>query len=187
MRALPLCLTAACLTSAASLVAQTSFEPVALLAATAGQWQGELQYRDYQSNQWEGLPVKVTITAQADGVTIIRTAAFGDGPKTGTVWITTLVQIDPAARSVSYAAARKGRSFECGTAQLSQPQPARDSTHWVLIEAEQRIDGNSMAQVRETTTREGDSMVTLKEVNPLDDGKDEWLPRNRTVLTLVKP
>ena len=187
MRFLPLCLTAVGLTAASSLAAQTSYEPAALLAATTGQWQGELQYRDYQSNQWQGLPVKVTITAQADGVTIIRTAAFDDGPKTGTVWITTLLQIDPVARSVSYATARRGRAFERGIAQLSQPQPARDATHWVLVETEQRIDGNSQAQVRETTTRDGDSMMTLKEVNPLDDGKDEWLPRNRTVLKLVKP
>ena len=51
---------------------------------------------------------------------------------------------------------------------------------------ETRKDGDSLAQVRETTTRDGASMVTLKEVNPLDDGKDEWLPRNRTVLMRSK-
>jgi hypothetical protein len=63
--------------------------------------------------------------------------------------------------------------------------PPRDGTHWTIVTRENRIDGNSMAEVRETTTRDGAQMVTLKEVNPLDDGKDEWLPRNRTVLTFV--
>jgi hypothetical protein len=36
----------------------------ALLAQTAGRWQGELAYRDYQSNSWQALPVTVTIAAR---------------------------------------------------------------------------------------------------------------------------
>lgn len=173
--------------SATGLAATPPYEPAVLLAATQGQWQGELQYRDYQSNTWQGLPVKVTIAAPGDGLTVVRTAAFDDGPKTGTVWITTLRIVDPAAQTVAYAGARKGRAMDGGLVRISQPEPARDAAHWVLIESEQRIDGSSMAQVRETTTRDGDTLTTLKEVNPLDDGKDEWLPRNRTVLTLVRP
>ena len=161
--------------------------PADLLAATQGQWQGELQYRDYQSNKWEGLPVKVSIVSQPDGVTTVRTATFDDGPKTGTVWITTLVQVDPKAGRVTYVAARKGRALDSGSAAVALVAPAKDAQHWTLIETELRQDGNGMAQVRETTTRAGDSMITLKEVNPVDDGKDEWLPRNRTVLTRVKP
>ena len=168
------------------LAATRAYEPAALLVAPQGQWQGELQYRDYQSNKWEGLPVKVSIVAQGDGVSLVRTAAFDDGPKTGTVWITTLLQIDPVTRTITIATARAGRPMESGSAQLDQPMPAKDTTHWVLVETGLRRDGNGMAQVRETTTRDGNSMITLKEVNPVDDGKDDWLPRNRTVLKLVK-
>ena len=169
------------------LLAEPMLAPAELLAATAGRWTGELQYRDYETNQWQGLPVKVVIVSQPDGVTTVRTAAFDDGPKTGTVWITTLVQVDPKAGRVAYAGARKGRVLDSGSAALALSVPAKDARHWVLIETELRQDGGGMAQVRETTTRDGDRMITLKEVNPVDDGKDEWLPRNRTVLMRVKP
>ena len=175
----------------AASAAEPPLSPAALLAATAGQWQGELQYRDYQSNQWQGLPVTVAITSQPDGVTTVRTAAYDDGPKTGTVWITTLITVDPAAGQVAYATARKGRALESGMAALA-PSPAardatRDATHWSLVQTERRRDGNGMAQVRETTVRDGDSMITLKEVDPVGDGKTQWLPRNRTILKLVRP
>jgi hypothetical protein len=153
-----------------------------LLAQTAGQWSGQLQYRDYQSNQWEGLPVTVRIAVQPDGVTMIRTAEFDDGPQTGLVWITTITQLDAAGRTESYAQFRKGRAVDTGTAELSMPAPPRDAQHWTIVATQTRRDGDSMAQVRETTTRDGADMVTLKEVNPLDDGKNDWFPRNRLVL-----
>ena len=156
-----------------------------LLAATAGDWQGELQYRDYQSNKWEGLPVKVKVTAQGDGVTVVRTAAFDDGPKTGTVYITTVTQLDPATGRESYAAFRKNREPDSGAVQLSLGSGPRDLTHWTIIATETRKDGDSLAAVRETTTRNGTSLVTLKEVDPVDDGVTGWQPRNRTVLELA--
>ena len=187
MRATMMIGLAGALLAAPALAGAPSYEPAVLLNATQGQWQGELQYRDYQSNKWEGIPVKIAITVPGDGLTLVRTAAFDDGPKVGTVFITTLLIVDPAAQTINYAGARAGRAFESGSAKLSQPAPAKDAQHWVLVETALRRDGDSMAQVRETTTRDGDSMITLKEVNPVDDGKDEWLPRNRTVLTLVRP
>ncbi|MGB7656002.1 MAG: hypothetical protein WBL74_11030 [Novosphingobium sp.] len=165
------------------IAAQGKVDPISqVLAATAGNWTGKLQYRDYGTNQWEGLPVKIRIAVQPDGVTLVRSAAFDDGPKVGTVWITTISQFDPARGSESYASFRKGRELDTGTRTVAFAEPPRDQTHWTMVTLETRIDGNSPAQVRETTTRDGASMITLKEVNPLDDDKDEWLPRNRTVL-----
>ena len=184
---IPILLALAIALTASPVLAAPTLAPADLLAATAGRWTGELQYRDYETNQWQGLPVKVVIVSQPDGVTTVRTAAFDDGPRTGTVWITTLVQVDPKAGRVVYANARKGRTLDSGSAALVLAAPAKDARHWVLIETELRQDGGGMAQVRETTTRDGDRMITLKEVNPVDDGKDEWLPRNRTVLTQVSP
>jgi hypothetical protein len=39
--------------------------------------------------------------------------------------------------------------------------------------------------VRITTTRDGNSLQALKEVDFQDDDKAEWLSRNRTKLTLL--
>lgn len=173
---------------AASGASATTADPIslaALLAGTAGDWRGELQYRDYQSNTWQGLPMQVSVAVQPDHVTVIRTAAFDDGPQTGIVYITTISQLDPASGQQSYAVFRKGRAAEAGSTQLTLAAPPRGATHWSIVATETRRDGDSPAQVRETTTRDGAQLVTLKEVNPADDGKDDWLPRNRTVLTLV--
>jgi hypothetical protein len=83
--------------------------PAALLVGTAGQWQGELQYRDYQSNQWQGLPMKVAIVAQPDGVTLVRTASYDDWPQTGIVYITTVSQLDPAGADLCAVPQRPSR------------------------------------------------------------------------------
>ena len=161
-------------------------DPVSLLlAGTVGRWTGELQYRDYGNNTWQGLPMTVRIAAQPDGFTLVRTAAFDDGPQTGTVWITTVSQFDPASSSEAYAGFRKGREIDSGKRSLTLVGSPQDATHWAIVAIETRKDGDSLAQVRETTTRDGSTMVTVKEVNPLDDGKDEWLPRNRTMLKRI--
>ncbi len=155
------------------------------LAATQGRWTGELQYRDYQSDTWQGLPMTVTIMAQPDGVATVRTAQFDDGPQTGIVTITSVTMVDAAAATASYAFFRKGRATDVGSAAIVRFQPGTDANHWTLITTETRPDGDSVAQVRETTIRAGSSMTTLKEVNPVGDGVDNWLPRNRTVLVVA--
>jgi hypothetical protein len=152
-----------------------------LLLSTAGRWQGELQYRDYQSNQWQGLPVTVSVVAQPDGVTLVRTAAYDDGPATGTVHITTLSHLDVARGVQSYTGARKGRAIDSGEAKL-RIAAYRDDTHWTIVGEERRRDGDGMALVRETTTCDGDTLTTLKEVDPEGDGQAGFLPRNRTIL-----
>lgn len=158
-------------------------DAAAALAATAGEWQGELQYRDYQSNSWQGLPMRVTVQAQPDGVTTLRTARYDDGPQTGIVTITSVTLVDRAAGIASYAIARTGRALDSGVARIASFAPGNDAVHWTLVTTERRIDGDSMAQVRETTTRDGDMLTTLKEVDLEGDGVDAFAPRNRTLLT----
>jgi hypothetical protein len=160
-------------------------QAAAMLAGTAGQWSGELQYRDYQSDSWQGIPMTVAVVAQPDGVTTVRTAQFDDGPPTGIVTITTMGMVDVAATGFNYVGYRRLRAPDSGSAQISDVRAGSDATHWTIVTIENRLDGNSMAQVRETTTRDGDRLTTLKEVNPTDDNADTWLPRNRTILQRV--
>ncbi|MBS0255918.1 MAG: hypothetical protein JSS36_12120 [Proteobacteria bacterium] len=169
----------ALLAAAATPAPGTAIAP--LLAGTAGQWCGRLEYRDYQSDRWEGLPMATAITAQPDGVTMVRLSAFDDGPKVGLVWITGLEQFDPASGKLSYASARKGKAFATGSQQLD-PGALTDATHWQLIASEREIDGNAPALIRQTITRDGDRLTTLKEVADPAAATPAWKPRNRTVL-----
>ena len=160
--------------------------PVTVAAARqslVGQWQGKLEYRDYQADKWFGLPVEVSVRDGGDGVTLIRTADFDDGPQTGIVRITSVSMLDGAAETT--ATFRKARKPELSTATLALGAASKDSTHWTLIETATATDNNRPATLRLTTVRDGGKMVTLKEVDFTDDTKAEWLVRNRTTLERV--
>jgi hypothetical protein len=177
---------------AAALAAQAPATPpttvAPLSAATArqslvGTWQGKLEYRDYQADKWFGLPVKVRVSDGGDGVTLIRTADFDDGPKVGTVRITTISILDGTTETG--AAFRKGRKPELSTVALALTPASRDATHWTMVETETATDDDRPATLRSTTTRDGDRLVTLKEVDFTDDKVETWLVRNRTTLMRI--
>ena len=79
---------------------------VALQAGLTGHWSGALQYRDYQSDQLTSLPVATEIRVLTDGATEIEVSAFDDGPKSGTVFITTVSLFDPKSEAVRSASFR---------------------------------------------------------------------------------
>ncbi|MES2755683.1 MAG: hypothetical protein V4659_13590 [Pseudomonadota bacterium] len=151
-------------------------------ASLAGEWRGKLEYRDYGADRWFGLPVTVTIEAVPDGRTLIRKAAFDDGPRVGTVHITSVALFDPATSRETSASFRAGRPVEPDTATL-RLAASGDATHWTLIEERDGQDDDRPARIRETSVRDGAVLTTLKEVDFSDDGKAEWLVRNRTTLT----
>lgn len=157
----------------------------ALRLATVGAWEGKLEYRDYQSGRWFGLPMTARIETPGDGVTLVRKAAFDDGPQTGTVWITTVELLDPATGIETSAGFRKGRTPELSATTLRLAAPARDATHWTIIAQADGRDADRPARLRETTVRDGPVMTTLKEIDFLDDGGEAWIQRNRTTLTRV--
>ncbi len=150
-------------------------------ASLAGEWNAELQYRDYQSGQWQGIPFKTTIAMVADGVTQIRTSAYDDGPKAGTVWITTVTMLGKDGVTEYAATFRAGRPAEHEVARL-RIEAGRDPAHWVLVTELDGEDDNRPARIREVTTRDGDTVTTVKDVDFQDDTRAEWLTRNRTVL-----
>jgi hypothetical protein len=149
--------------------------------STIGRWQGKLEYRDYKEDKWFGLPVKVEVREGGDGVTLIRTADYDDGPKTGNVRITTVSMLAADGPHESSATFRKGRQVELETVALML-SAGRDATHWTLVETIQGEDDDRPATIRVTTKRDGASLVTVKEVDFSDDAKVNWLSRNRTTL-----
>ncbi|MBA3879104.1 MAG: hypothetical protein C0500_05260 [Sphingobium sp.] len=167
--------------------AQAEPDPVTLTsirAGLAGSWKGQLEYRDYQADRWFGLPVQVRIEIMRDGLTLIRHADFDDGPKTGIVTITSIALLDPATNREQSASFRKGRDAELGTATLRLTR-AEAADRWTIEEVQDGRDDDRPARIRETTKRDDATMVTLKEVDFLDDKAETWLTRNRTTLTRV--
>ena len=154
-------------------------------SSVVGRWEGKLEYRDYQADKWFGLPVKVEVRDGGDGVTLIRTADYDDGPQAGIVRITTVAMLGADGEHESSATFRKGRPVELETAALKLA-PGSDADHWVLTETIAGTDDDRLATIRLTTRRDGASLVTLKEVDFTDDAKVEWLTRNRTTLTLAR-
>jgi hypothetical protein len=154
-------------------------------ASLAGAWTGSLEYLDYTANKWFGIPVKTVIEDQGDGATMLRKSDFDDGPVIGMVRITSTELYDAKAGTVTTGTFRKGRAAELVTYSIRMDGVAGDSTHWVLIEESLAKDNNRPALLRLTTTRNGDRVETLKEVDFQDDDKVEWLQRNRTRLTRI--
>jgi hypothetical protein len=148
-----------------------------------GKWEGSLEYRDYAADKWFGIPVTTLIEDQDDGATIIRKSDFDDGPKVGNVRITSVELYDAAKGMVTTGTFRKGRTPELSTYTVRLSGVAVDGRHWTMVEESDGMDDNRPARLRLTTVRKGDSLQTLKEVDFLDDKKDEWLSRNRTTLT----
>jgi hypothetical protein len=160
--------------------------PVDIAAARqslVGKWEGSLEYRDYTADKWFGIPVKTLIEDQGDGATIIRKSDFDDGPKVGNVRITSVELYDATKGMITAGSFRKGRTPELSTYAIRLSGIAADATNWTMVEESDGMDDNRPARLRLTTVRKGDSLQTLKEVDFLDDKKDEWLSRNRTTLT----
>jgi hypothetical protein len=153
-------------------------------ASTVGQWQGQLQYLDYGSGEWQGIPVTVSVVLEGDGNTLTRRAAFDDGPRVGMVYITSLAMLDKEGVTEYSTGFRAGRTPELSSANLFLSM-ALDSERWTIRATREGTDDNRPARIRETTTRDGASLVTLKEVDFLDDEGEQWFSRNRTLLERV--
>lgn len=170
----------ACLITAPA-AAQTLPSPFELQAGLAGKWMGALGYRDYQSNKLFELPVTTEIRALPDKATVIRISLFDDGPKTGFVYITSASLYDPAASTVSTTTLRKGRAVETSTDAVTTIAYT-DPTHWVVRYESDGSDDDKPARLRTTETRNGDAVMTVKEVMPKADAAKGWQFRNQTRL-----
>jgi hypothetical protein len=174
------CVFAVLFTGSASLAATVTVAEAR--QSLVGHWKGKLEYRDYRSDAWFGLPVVVNIADGGDGVTQIRTADYDDGPKVGNVRITTVMMLGPGGDEESAATFRKGRAVELSKAKLAVAAASLSPTDWTMIETSQGEDADRPATLRLTTTRKDGKVVVLKEIDFSDDDKTEWLIRNRTTL-----
>ena len=75
-------------------------QPIALNASFAGEWTGQLQYRDYSNDQRVFLPTWLTVVADPDGSAVRFAYTFDDGPAR-VVRERLLVKLDSAAKTVA--------------------------------------------------------------------------------------
>lgn len=157
----------------------------ALRAALVGNWAGALGYRDYQTNTLSELPVVTTIAQAGDGVTQVRTSKFDEGGKRPPVWITTVSIDDTKASTVTSASFRKGRVPELETDKMSVTRYTGPQA-WTIVYAQTGEDDDKPAEIRVTETRNGDALLSKKEVRPVGGDDKTWRFRNQTRLQRVK-
>ena len=185
MRVIASLLILAAAAAAPAFAQPASVDIAAARAAMTGTWSGKLEYLDYTAKKWFGIPVSTQIEDQGDGATIIRKSDFDDGPKVGNVRITSVELLDPAAGTVATGTFRKGRSVEIFTYAVRFDGAPADVTHWTMVEEALGKDDDRPAMLRLTTTRDGDSIETIKQIDFQDDDKAEWITRNRTRLSRI--
>ena len=171
----------ALITQAAALASGTPTSAESALADLEGEWQGRLEYRDYQSDTMQSIPMNAVIESVPDDTTQIQRFRFVD-PRSP-VYSTNLISMD--GETVSYATSRQGRPFETyqQSARLVQSDQA---SGWTVVLARIGQDDNRPASIRETILLNGNNVTLTKEVDFLDDDKNEWAFRNRAVLSRVQ-
>lgn len=174
--------TLALLLTAAAPAPDTAPAPDAasLEAGLSGRWQGTLGYRDYQSDKLEELPMQTRLEALPDKSTIIRISTFDDGPRVGNVFITTASLFDSKAGAVTTVSLRRGRPLAPQTEQVRVTRFA-DATHWTITFEADGTDDEKPARLRTTEVRDGDVLITTKDVQL--QGSSAWQFRNRSRLT----
>ncbi|MBC7767159.1 MAG: hypothetical protein H7124_00040 [Phycisphaerales bacterium] len=158
--------------------------PQDLLASLAGQWEGALGYRDYQSNELFELAVVTSIRTAEDGRTLVRTSRFdeGDAPD---VFIVSVSGFDDSSGLYETAGFRAGRAMAV-TRESIVAQTVQGPEHWTLLFSERGMDDDREADIRVTLTRTGDETLSVKEVDYLDDPAVRFEFRNQTRLRRVQ-
>lgn len=165
--------------------AQQTWTPEQLLAGLAGEWDGALGYRDYQSNELFELPVATSVRIADDGRTAIRTSRFNEGDAPD-VFIVSMSAFDTQSGLYETAGFRAGRAMYLTREAVTLADPPRDAAHWRLVFAERGMDDDRAADIRITLTRNGDETLAVKEVDYLDDPAVRFEFRNQMRLRRVR-
>lgn len=163
-------------------LAQADEHAASVLEASAGVWQGELYYLDYQSGQRFGIPMRVDAEITPDGATLIRRVTFTDPGNL--VHAMNLVTVDRDSGELVEAYFRQGKG-EFLRYEIVGVDYETDRRWKLVYEHDGRDDGRS-ARIRHTIERNEDNLASAKEVRFLDEDGEFFL-RNGTELALVEP
>ena len=151
-------------------------DPRRLFTGLAGQWQGALEYRDYQSNRLERLPVAVQFSTRGDE--FIQKAVFQElGDEIVTLTVATF-DAPATRRQVSFT---RGGSMESYAETVRLPVAPRSISDWTVVLERRGLDNDRPALIRETVVRRGSQLRWEKQVDLTTDAAG-FLFRHRIVL-----
>ncbi|MEM8826221.1 MAG: hypothetical protein AAGD40_04770 [Pseudomonadota bacterium] len=148
--------------------------PAKALASLSGEWVGALQYRDYQSDTLEEIPLASDFQPAGDGQSVYQLTRYTDPGFD--VFIATLHSVTD--ESLTSAISRKGRPFELLNQTVTMAKAGAEDHDWVMVTERIGLDDDRSARIRETWTRSGDTLRTVKEVDYLDEDTEFFEYRN---------
>lgn len=138
-----------------------------------GAWHGYLEYRDYQSDEIERIPMTRTVSTAPDGSYSITELTYSDpGHQVLAAEITAV-----SGSEVRLAYTRAG-NVELETYQIAAFLTEADG--WSLTLKARGWDDEGEADIRILMTLDGDTLTIEKRVRP--DGTEEFVYRNRSVV-----
>lgn len=155
---------------------------LAALASTAGVWEGELYYLDYQSGQRFGIPMRAEIEATPDGATIIRRLTWTDPGNLVYAVLLTTIDRDTGELVETFFRDGKGEYMRSDVSSAT----IESATKWQVVYEQDGTDADRPARIRHTVERDGDQMTSKKSVRFLDDSNGEFFARNGSELRLVE-
>ena len=150
-------------------------DPYPLLTSLEGNWSGQLEYRDYQTDELAAIPMRVAMDRHGD--ILIRRLTFTDpGFQVRRVSVLTW---DADARLVREAYVQDGKAEVATTAARLL---SHDGAAWVMTLETEGVDDDRPALLRETMKLQADTLTVVKEVDFLDDEDQRWEFRNQVSL-----
>lgn len=145
----------------------------ARLDSLDGYWEGYLEYRDYQSDEIQRIPMTRRVSTAPDSSYAITELTFSDpGTQILAAEITAV-----SGDEVRLAFTREGY-VETETYQIAAF--LTEETGWSLTLEARGWDDEGEADIRILMTLDGDTLTTEKRVRP--DGTQDYVYRNRSVV-----
>ena len=157
-------------------------DATSILAASTGNWAGELYYLDYQSGERFGIPMRVDADMTPDRSTLVRRLTFTDPGSL--VYAVNVATIDRDSGELVETYFREGKAEFARY--LVTEMSYESAEQWRIVYEIEGIDDDRPARIRHTVRRDRDRMTSSKEVMFLDSDSEFFL-RNGTDLRVVRP
>ncbi len=131
-------------------------------AAFAGEWQGQLEYRDYSNNKRVKLPTLLDVSASPDGASLVFRYTYDDGPGK-TVKSVEIVSIDLAGNKFVFVSEGGKDRTEYKVDGLGEFSEKHRGT---LLLTGAGVENDQPVEVRKTITVADKTLTVLKETKP---------------------